>query len=92
VPVTALTVGIGTIMDADEILIIVSGKNKAKALYRAVEGSVSHTCPLSALQLHQRAVIVCDEGAASALSGEAVRYFKQLEPLYTIDPARKTIF
>jgi glucosamine-6-phosphate deaminase len=79
VPATALTVGIGTIMDSDELLFIASGKNKAKALSSAVEGSISHTCPLSALQLHQRSLIVCDEEAASALNGETVQYFKQLE-------------
>ena len=75
VPATALTVGIGTIMDAREVLIAASGAAKAAALKNAVEGALSHVCPLSALQLHRRAIIVCDRAAASALSVETVRYF-----------------
>jgi glucosamine-6-phosphate deaminase len=79
VPGTALTVGIGTIMDAREVLIVVSGRGKARALKNAVEGPVSHACPLSALQLHPRAVIACDEEAASLLGEETIRYFRQIE-------------
>jgi glucosamine-6-phosphate deaminase len=79
VPATALTVGIGTIMDAAEVLFIATGKNKAQALRDGIEGAVSHACPLSVLQLHQRSIIVCDEEAASALKAETVQYFKDLE-------------
>jgi glucosamine-6-phosphate deaminase len=79
VPATALTVGIGTIMDAGEVLIIASGKNKAQALRAGIEGGVSHACPLSALQLHRHGIILCDEEAAGALKAETVQYFKGLE-------------
>ncbi|MDR3193222.1 MAG: glucosamine-6-phosphate deaminase [Treponema sp.] len=79
VPPTALTVGIGTIMDARELLIIASGHAKARALKAAVEGSVSHWWPLSCLQMHPKALIVCDEEALDELKVATVRYFKALE-------------
>jgi glucosamine-6-phosphate deaminase len=79
VPPTALTVGIGTIMDARELLIIASGYAKARALKAAVEGSVSHWWPLSCVQMHPRALIVCDEEALDELKVGTVRYFKSLE-------------
>jgi glucosamine-6-phosphate deaminase len=79
VPGTALTVGVGTIMDAREVLIIVSGRQKARALQAAVEGGVSHFWPLSCLQMHPRAVIVCDEDAVEELKVGTVRYFNDIE-------------
>ena len=75
VPATALTVGVGTVMDAREVVIIVTGRNKARALQQAVEGGVSHMCTLSCLQMHQRAVIVYDEAATEELKVGTVRYF-----------------
>ncbi|MCL2832318.1 MAG: glucosamine-6-phosphate deaminase [Treponema sp.] len=79
VPAKALTVGVGTVMDAREVIIIVSGPKKARALQAAVEGSVSHMCPLSCLQMHPKAIIVCDEDAAGELKNETVKYFKDIE-------------
>jgi len=79
VPARAFTVGIGTVMDAREVLIIVSGRSKARALQAAVEGAVSHWCPLSCLQMHPKAIIVCDEEAAEELKYGTVRYFKDIE-------------
>jgi glucosamine-6-phosphate deaminase len=79
VPATALTVGVGTIMDAREILILVSGREKAGALKEVVEGAISHWCPLSCLQMHPRAIIVCDEAAAEDLRVGTVKYFKDIE-------------
>jgi glucosamine-6-phosphate deaminase len=79
VPGTALTVGVGTVMDAREVVIIVSGRQKARALQAAVEGGVSHLCPLSCLQTHPRAVIVCDEEATEELKVGTVRYFNDIE-------------
>ncbi|MCL2069845.1 MAG: glucosamine-6-phosphate deaminase [Treponema sp.] len=81
VPARALTVGIGTVMDAREVLIIVSGSQKAPALKAVVEGAVSHWCPLSCLQMHPRAIIVCDEEAAAELKYGTIRYFKDIEEL-----------
>jgi glucosamine-6-phosphate deaminase len=79
VPKYALTVGIGTIMDAREVLIIVSGRQKARALQAAVEGAVSQWCPLSCLQMHEKAIIVCDEEAAEELKYGTVKFFKDIE-------------
>jgi len=79
VPECALTVGIGTVMDAREVLIIVSGQQKARALQAAVEGAVSQQCPLSCLQMHEKAIIACDEEAAEELKHGTVRYFQDIE-------------
>jgi glucosamine-6-phosphate deaminase len=81
VPTQALTVGIGTVMDAREVVIIVSGRQKARALQASVEGAVSHWCPLSCLQMHPQAIIACDEDAAEELKFGTVRYFKGIENL-----------
>jgi glucosamine-6-phosphate deaminase len=78
VPATALTVGVGTVMDAREVVIIVSGYNKARALRQAVEEGINHMCTLSCLQMHARATIVCDEAATEELKVGTVRYFKEL--------------
>jgi glucosamine-6-phosphate deaminase len=76
-----MTVGVGTVMDAREVLIIVSGYNKARALQAAVEGGVNHMCTLSCLQMHPQALIVCDDAATEELKVGTVRYFKGIEGL-----------
>ena len=81
VPKTALTVGVGTVMDAKEVLIIVNGHNKAHALQQAVEGSINQMWTITALQLHQRGIIVCDESATQELKVGTYRYFKEIEGL-----------
>ena len=79
VPKTALTVGVGTITDAEEVMIIASGTNKAEALKHGIEGSISHIWPISILQMHQHGIIVCDEAATKELRPETVKYFKEIE-------------
>jgi glucosamine-6-phosphate deaminase len=79
VPRTVLTMGVGTIMDAEEVLIIVNGYNKARALYHAVEGGVSQMWTISALQLHKKGIIVCDEASTIELKVGTVNYFKDVE-------------
>jgi len=86
VPATALTVGVGTVMDADEVMIIVNGHNKARALRHAIEGSVNHMWTISALQLHRKGIIVCDEAATVELKVGTARYFKDIESA-NLDPA-----
>jgi glucosamine-6-phosphate deaminase len=81
VPKHALTVGVGTVMDAREVLIMVNGHNKSRALYQAVEGSVNHMWTISALQLHPKGIIVCDESATEELKVGTYRYFKEIEGL-----------
>ena len=79
VPKTALTVGIGTVMDAKEVLIIVNGHNKARALQQAVEGSVNQMWTITVLQLHPKGIIVCDEAACAELKVGTYNYFKDIE-------------
>lgn len=79
VPKFALTVGVGTLLDAEEVMILVTGYNKALALQACVEGAVNHLWTISALQLHKKAVVVCDEPATQELKVKTVKYFKQLE-------------
>ncbi len=79
VPKQALTVGVGTILDAVEVLLLVQGVNKATALQHAIEEGVNHLWTVSALQLHPHSAIVCDEDATVELKVKTVRYFKDLE-------------
>ncbi|MBQ7690078.1 MAG: glucosamine-6-phosphate deaminase [Muribaculaceae bacterium] len=79
VPKTALTVGVGTVMAARSVMIIINGPKKARALQQAVEGGVSHMCTLSALQMHRRAIIVADDDACQELKVSTYRYFKDIE-------------
>lgn len=79
VPKTALTVGVGTVMSAKSVLIIVNGHNKARALRAGVEGGVSQMWTISALQMHRKAIIVADEDACAELKVGTYRYFKDIE-------------
>ncbi|MFH0910393.1 MAG: glucosamine-6-phosphate deaminase [Planctomycetota bacterium] len=79
VPKTALTVGVGTVMDAREVVILVSGHSKARALEKVVEEGVNHMWTVSVLQTHARGMIVCDEDATDELKVGTVRYFKDIE-------------
>jgi len=79
VPKLALTIGVGTLLDAQEILILVTGHNKAQAVEAAVEGSVNHLWTVSALQLHPKSIIACDEGATMELKVKTLKYFTELE-------------
>ncbi|MHB2147655.1 glucosamine-6-phosphate deaminase [Calditrichota bacterium LG25] len=79
VPKTALTVGVGTIMDAREVVIIISGYNKARALQKVVEEGVNHMWTVSMLQLHRKAMIVCDDESTMELKVGTVKYFKDIE-------------
>ena len=79
VPKTALTVGVGTVMDAKEVLILVNGHNKARALLHVIEKPISHMWTVSALQMHQHGIIVCDDLACDELKVGTYRYFKDIE-------------
>jgi glucosamine-6-phosphate deaminase len=86
VPKTALTVGVGTVLSAKEVLIIVNGHNKARALYHAVEGSINQMWTISALQMHEKGIIVCDDAATEELKVGTYRYFKDIEANH-LDPS-----
>ena len=79
VPKTALTVGVGTVMDAREVMILVNGHAKTRALQAAVEGPVCQAWTISALQQHQHGIIVCDEAATDELKVATYKYFKDIE-------------
>ena len=79
VPSTALTVGVQTVTDSREVVILVNGHNKARALQATVEGAVSQYWTCSALQLHPKAIIVCDEPACGELKVDTYKYFKDIE-------------
>jgi glucosamine-6-phosphate deaminase len=79
VPKTSLTVGVGTVLASKEVLIIVNGHNKARALRHAVEEPINHMWTISALQLHQKGIIVCDEDACAELKVGTYKYFLDIE-------------
>lgn len=79
VPKLALTVGVGTLMDSEEIMILADGYKKARAVYHGIEGGINHLWTISALQLHRKTVIVIDEKAASDLKVKTYKYFKEIE-------------
>lgn len=79
VPGRALSVGVGTVCDAREVVVLISGHNKARALAATVEGGVSQMWTCSALQLHPNAVIACDEAACGELKVDTYRYFLDVE-------------
>lgn len=83
VPKRALTVGVGTVMDAREVVIIITGMAKSIALYKVVEEGVNHMWTVSMLQLHKKATIVCDEDATMELRVKTVKYFKGLHEATT---------
>ena len=73
VPKQALTVGVGTVMDAREVVLIVLGASKALALVKTIEGGVSQMWTASCLQMHPNAMIVCDEGATDEMQVKTVK-------------------
>lgn len=79
VPKYALTVGVGTLLDAEEVMILVTGYNKALALQACVEGAVNHLWTISCLQMHRHSIVVCDEPATQELKVKTVKYFTELE-------------
>lgn len=79
VPKMALTVGVQTVLDAREVVIIITGAHKAPALQRCIEGGVNHMWTLSSLQMHPHPMIVVDEDATLDLQVKTVKYFKSIE-------------
>ena len=79
VPTHALSVGVGTVCDSKEVMILINGHNKARALAKTVQGDVSSKWTCSCLQMHNGAIIVCDEDACGELTVDAYRYFLDIE-------------
>merc|ERR1711962_1659480 len=78
VPKQALTVGVGTVMDAREVLILITGANKAYALYKAIEEGVNHMWTVSSFQQHPNTTMVVDEDSTLELRVRTVKYFKDM--------------
>jgi glucosamine-6-phosphate deaminase len=76
-PHLAITMGIGTILDARHVLLLATGPGKAEAVRQMIEGPVQARCPASALQLHERVTVVIDGEAAGAL--EDPEFFRHIE-------------
>lgn len=82
VPKMACTVGVGTVMDAEEVMVLITGQSKAFALHKAIEEGISHMWTVSAFQQHPNTIFVCDEEATNELKVKTVKYFKGLMNLY----------
>ena len=78
-PRQALTVGVATVMDAREVMVLVNGHHKARALQAAVEGPLTQMWTVSAVQNHPHAIIVADEAACDELKVGTYKYFKDIE-------------
>ena len=72
VPRLAITMGIGTIMEAKELIMLASKANKADAVKAAVEGPITAMVPASILQMHRNAYVIVDKDAASKITHEFV--------------------
>lgn len=81
VPKQALTVGVGTVMDAREVLIVVNGAHKSRALHHIIDNGVNHMWTCSALQMHPHGNIICDEEACVDLKVSTYQYFKDKQRL-----------
>ena len=79
VPKLALTVGVGTVCAAKQVLVLALGHKKARAVQHCVEGDVSHAWTITALQMHPKGILVCDEPAVGELKVNTYRYFKDIE-------------
>ena len=76
VPKMAITMGVGTIMEAKQCLLLASGESKAVAIANAVEGPITAEVPASVLQMHPQTIVIIDQVAASQL--KRVDYYKQV--------------
>ena len=75
VPSRALSVGVATVTDSREVLLLINGHNKARALAHCIEGGVSSKWTISALQNHNNAYIAVDEAACGELKVDTYKYF-----------------
>lgn len=80
-PRRAITMGVGTILEAERVILMVTGKSKADILAKAVEGPITSMISATALQLHRSCRVVVDEEAAENLQGrEYYRWIFENEP------------
>mmetsp|Transcript_15148 Transcript_15148/g.31766 ORF Transcript_15148/g.31766 Transcript_15148/m.31766 type:complete len:297 (-) Transcript_15148:88-978(-) len=79
IPKVCLTMGIGTMRAAKDVLVMFNGSSRARALEAALEKGVNHMFPVTAFQKHRSVVFVCDEDATLELRVKTVHYFKGLQ-------------
>ncbi len=84
VPRLAITMGIGTIMRAEEVVLLAYGESKAPAVAAMIEGGIAALCPASILQMHQKVSIILDEEAAGEL--KLRDYYEEVHPNGVYDP------
>ncbi|MBN2289072.1 MAG: glucosamine-6-phosphate deaminase [Candidatus Glassbacteria bacterium] len=68
VPRYCLTMGIGTILEAEKLILLANGANKAEAVQKTVEGPITASVPASAIQLHPNATVIVDKAASGKLT------------------------
>ena len=86
VPMHCMTQGLGTILEARQVVLVAQGSAKAKAVAAAIEGPLSSFVPGSALQLHEHATLVLDEAAAAELQlADYYRYTYANKPTWQFD-------
>ncbi len=79
VPKIALTIGVGTLLDAQEIVVLAQGSAKSRALQVSIEEGINHLYPASALQMHTKATFVASEEAVVDIRVRTYRYHKEVE-------------
>lgn len=79
IPEHAITMGIGTIMEADTCILLASGDNKSSVLQKAIEGPITAQITASVLQMHRELIVIADEAASSELKN--IEYYKHTEAL-----------
>ena len=79
VPKQALTVGMKTVMDAREIIIMASGLKKALAIRECIEGAISNQYTCTAVQQHPKAIVICDKKATYELKVKTYEYYVNLQ-------------
>lgn len=77
VPRYCITMGIGTIMESERIVVLAFGHRKAKAVAQMIEGPITSMCPASALQFHRRVIVIVDEEAAARL--DHIQHYKWID-------------
>lgn len=87
IPTVAITMGIGTILEARQMLLLASGEAKADAIAKAIEGPISSSVSASALQMHNDVTVLLDEAAAARLMHRAY-YDRVIEQTARYSPER----
>lgn len=70
VPLYAITMGVGTILEAQKLLLLANTKNKSQAIMQAIEGPITAQCPASVIQMHRNAIVIIDKESSSQLKNE----------------------